>query len=719
MYFKQKIKQSSTYFYAAALMLALLLIGSFGIKIDAAENDAASDTLIVETQETNQNTNEEDEQAEEKNIQEDAQAEPEESNKNTAAEEVSIESENEEPVTQAQETIENAAVQTEEPEPAEQEIIDEEMSDGEEYDGEDGMIIVYGQKILNGSKINPQDNGEQNIPADFEFEITTEDGQSYKAGCDATGAFDIAFYEYDAKAGDIYRLIMKEITENNHSDEFTFDDTIYQLLITMYEKDGKLYYKQAIDNDEQNSIPTFYNYSKNVDVELNKTFTDGNTNLPIQGASYQLYRKAIDQEEYEPLQEVQSTNAQGQIKWTGLEQNPDYSYYVKEISAPAGFKLDETYYKLTNQTEGNAASYFSWGEQIKQVLYTIDLTNEIETTSLDINKEIINYNGNEEMPLTFTMCINPNTSKILQSQSANKEQWEKVLNSLLPEMKAENVQAQLIQTDKENNIYQIDVKASKDFTFQISNLPVGATITVQEMVNNVSAKENEIYKTTIDGQEYAYIISNPSNTIILEEKNNELTIQNTFLENKTVLDIEGTKKLDGKPSEVPFTFILEIKDAQSDTWKELQKVENEKDGSFIFQDIEFDQEGDYSLRIKEQAKDGYTTDQSVYEIRVTAAYNPESKQLEANINEIIKTDTDENGKTIESTAEVIEFNNESIKEEAPEEEKEHPTEDKKETAKEEGKVPTAAITDQMMWMFILAGASLVILMCARKMKRFM
>jgi hypothetical protein len=520
----------------------------------------------------------------------------------------------------------------------------------------------------------------------------------------------MAFYELDAKAGDVYHLTMKEIPENNQTNDFSFDETIYNLVITMYEQNGKLYYKQEVENDPQTSVPTFYNYSKNVEVSLSKTFTDGTTNIPIEGASYQLYRKAANQEDYEALQEVQSTNEQGEIQWSGLEQNPDYSYYIKEISAPAGFELDDSYYELTQtKTENDAeedASYFAWGDQIKKVIYTINLTNKMETTSLSLNKELINYNTDEEIPLTFQLEINQSTSQILQSQSANKEQWINYLNSLLPQIEAENAQAKLIKINE--NTYQIETKSSKDFTIQINNLPIQTTVTINELANGKQAEENEIYKTTVNGKELAYTITSPSQEITLDKKENEITIQNEFIENKTTIDIEGTKYLDGKRSEIPFNFIMEIK--EDDAWKELQRVQNDKDGTFIFKNIEFDQEGNYILRIKELEKEGYTQDSAVYEIEVVAANNPETKQLEANIETITKIETDENGDEKHTIAEAISFNNRTInEEESPKEEKDKP--------KEEGEVPTAASSDQMMWLSVLVGGCCVIGLCAGKMKK--
>jgi hypothetical protein len=311
------------------------------------------------------------------------------------------------------------------------------------------------------------------------------------------------------------------------------------------------------------------------------------------------------------------------------------------------------------------------------------------------------------MPLTFQMQINTETSAILQSQSVNKEQWIEYLNSLEPKINAENAQAKLIKIDE--NTYQIQAKANKDFTIQISNLPLEATVTMSELADGKQAKENEIYKTTINGNELSYTINNPIQEIVLNNTDNEISIQNEFITNKTTIDIEGEKYLDGKPSEIPFTFILEIK--EDNQWKELQRVQNDKNGIFTFKDIAFDKEGNYSLRIKEQEKEGYMQDTAIYEISVVAANNAQTKQLEASIEKITKIKTDENGEKKQTAADTIEFHNESISTE------ESPDEEEKEKPKDEGEVPTAASTDQMMWITIMAGTIFLSIACARKMKK--
>lgn len=93
--------------------------------------------------------------------------------------------------------------------------------------------------------------------------------------------------------------------------------------------------------------------------------------------------------------------------------------------------------------------------------------------------------------------------------------------------------------------------------------------------------------------------------------------------------LTGEKILTGKElNGGDFTFVIEALDGAPEP--PVKEVTNNKDGTFGFGNITFDQPGEYSYRIteKDQGQNGYTYDGRVYTVTFKVTDNPETGKLE-------------------------------------------------------------------------------------------
>lgn len=355
----------------------------------------------------------------------------------------------------------------------------------------------------------------------------------------------------------------------------------------------------------------------NTEFELTKVNNNG---MPVEGCEFGLY---AEKDGVDILIGIYTTDRNGKIV-VDDKLDSGWSYYFKEISAPDGYDLNTDKHYLPK--DGN-----------------VKVVNNYEVGSLSITKEVVGVPTTQKFAFTVQ----------LDMKSCMKDAVDYLLNSFKPDDK-------VISWSAEGNVMTINVALKDGETYEITDIPIGASYTVTE------ADGRNLMYAGVD--EYAQGMSytpdkNDESGVIDDDVS--VTFTNSLYVAKTSLS--GKKYLDNKntPASVSFTFRLEQVEGPVEQAGFPKEVMNNRNGDFSFEELGFNVEGTYVYKVTEVSGtqgNKYDYDDTVYYVTIEVTKdNNEFKVSEPVV--LIRTETvdPDTGKTVVSDVPVdgnlIEFVN--------------------------------------------------------------
>ena len=198
---------------------------------------------------------------------------------------------------------------------------------------------------------------------------------------------------------------------------------------------GNLY---PISSNKPNGSGEIVNQLVNYSLVLTKK--DSSTNDVLSGAKYGLYNSA------KKLLKTAVTDDNGKAKFD-YDLLPNTDYYIKEITAPDGYVLDDEYY-LVNRANSVASDLDNF-QNAKLSDYNYFVTDKPFTLKLELNKYDV-LNDIKIEGVTFDISLN---GKVVKSVTTDKNGYAEVKGLALGKLNGETFENVYTVTERENDKY--------------------------------------------------------------------------------------------------------------------------------------------------------------------------------------------------------------------------------------------------------------------------
>ena len=458
---------------------------------------------------------------------------------------------------------------------------------------------------------------------EFTFELYATDS-TYEVAGDATpvatktnnadGSFSFGL-GYDTP-GDYYYLLREKIEE---APGVGYDASVYQIKIVVFDTGlGTLtgHVDQIVKVGTNETEIAFGNY-----------YTPAATELTLSGEKALVGRELLDGEFNFSLYSANSTfTPSGDALQTVTNEGKTFSF------APLTFDKSGVYYYVVKEvipSEAIGNLYDGVGYDVSQLGITVTVTDP----------------GNGKLEATYTVTENgtaaelefENVYTVTGSTSfgfSGKKLWTDTLTGASRDMVGgeftfeiydnNGVRIALVHNDAEGNFTFHDIPVTSQgehiYTVKEANTGLGGVdYDTRVYTVTVRADDNRQGGLTLAGEPI----------IKLGNESAELKFENTYTAAQTTAQFQAQKVLDGKALKAgQFSFGLFELDAQGDPTL-LQTVQNQADGSIVFDPITYTEPGDYRYIIREavpldalnNVKDGITYDTHECEITVSVGDN--------------------------------------------------------------------------------------------------
>ena len=300
------------------------------------------------------------------------------------------------------------------------------FSTGSNYSGS-ATCDHFGQIFFNLVPLNSSGNAKELV---F-IEVNGAKGYGYEESFDAADAYMLSALKDVSSKRDICGLV-----RNNTGRSYTLTDESGKNYVIGA---GRLYPISAnkLESNRLHSDAEIVNQLVNYSLVLTKKSDSGEL-LP--GAKYGLYNSA------KKLLKTAITGTDGKAKFD-YDLLPNTNYYVKEITAPDGYVLDNEYYIVNrSNTVVNDLDNF---QNAKLSDYNYSVTDKPFTLKLELNK----YDVLNSIPIegiTFDISLN---GKVVKSVTTDKNGYAEVSGLALGKLNGDAFENVYTVTERENDKY--------------------------------------------------------------------------------------------------------------------------------------------------------------------------------------------------------------------------------------------------------------------------
>ena len=459
------------------------------------------------------------------------------------------------------------------------------------YNGKTG---IRGKKTLEGRQLAAGEFSFALYQADRNFAIEGTPIQTVTNGSDGSFSFDAI--EYSAVG--TYYYVVKEV--EGDLDNITYDKSQYRITVVVTKNTSGELIPEISVQKTAGETPAVLNSGNQGDIvlsdilEFKNIYTPDPVSVELEGIKTLAGRDlAAGEFEFElvdaagkVLQTVKNA-ADGSFKFEGIEyaETGTYTYVVREVSGD----LVNVVYDITAYT------------------VTVEITKDAVTGVL--SKQVTVDNGGE---LIFKNVYNPDAvsvkigaTKTLIGRDLKAGEFEFILTqegnpfSVITRNDADgNIQFNLVFAEVGEYHYTVREKTGSDGQMTYDDAVYYFTV----VVTNPGDGELDVLVTFTDETRTAEV------SIV------DMVFNNIYTPEPVSVKLDGTKTLIGKDLEQN-EFSFQLKDEDGNV---LQTVMNEADGSFTFENIEFEEEGTYTFTVEEVKGDDdkVSYDETVYTVTV-------------------------------------------------------------------------------------------------------
>ena len=516
-----------------------------------------------------------------------------------------------------------------------------------EVAGNDSTVVYDGKTVNVHVRVTDNKNGTLKAVATYDGEAGVPVFINAKPTADATieatktlkgkdlteGAFNFGLYQGDASTGNSvktvqndkdgkinlaltgltigeYDYILKE--ENVGADPtITYDNKEVKVHVSVKAEGGKA--KATVTYDGKNDAPTFENTYQpaetSVALTAKKTYVKSdNTQATLKGGefTFDLYEGDLTAEQLKGKQPIQTAEngEDGTVAFPTI----DYT------------KAGEYKYTIAEQ-KGNL-SHVTYDATVHHAVVTVvDNAGQLEAsvtyddgkTDAPTFKNTYDATGSVELTATKVVAVAPGFTHDTKLKGGEytfelKDADGKVLDT------AKNDADGKVSFTREFQLSDLGGAASKDFTYTIVEQP-GAEPGMDYDGHAL------IYKVTVADDDAGALTATPQ----VASGDNSQTFTNTYHPKETSVTLKAKKRFTGgELAGNDFTFQLLDNDG-----KELQAVQNDKDGKVAFAAIDYATPGDHDYAIKEVAGNDSTIVYDAKDVKVHVKVTDEKGELKA------------------------------------------------------------------------------------------
>ena len=335
------------------------------------------------------------------------------------------------------------------------------FSTGSNYSGSD-TCDHFGQLFFNLVPLNSSGNAKELV---F-IEVNGAKGYGYEESLDAADAYMLSTLKDVTSRRDICGLV-----RNNTGKSYTLTDESGKNYVIGA---GRLYPISAnkLESNRLHSEAEIVNQLVNYSLVLTKKSDSGEL-LP--GAKYGLYNST------KKLLKTAITGTDGKAKFD-YDLLPNTNYYVKEITAPDGYVLDNEYYLVNrSNTVVNDLDNF---QNAKLSDYNYSVTDKPFTLKLELNK----YDVLNSIPIegiTFDISLN---GKVVKSVTTDSNGYACVENLPLGKLNGETFE----------NVYTVTERENDKYIMLDENGDLSRSFTVTTTLADIEDKTNPVITYTAD-----------------------------------------------------------------------------------------------------------------------------------------------------------------------------------------------------------------------------
>ena len=406
-----------------------------------------------------------------------------------------------------------------------------------------------------------------------------------------------------------YDYTLKEVAGGDST--ITYDSTAVKVHVSVKADGDKA--KATVTYDDRNDAPTFTN--KYQPAETSATLTakksyvkSDNTQATLKGGefTFDLYEGDLTAEQLKGKQPIQTAEngEDGTVAFPTI----DYT------------KAGEYKYTIAEQ-KGNL-SHVTYDATVHHAVVTVvDNAGQLEAsvtyddgkTDAPTFKNTYDATGSVELTATKVVAVAPGFTHDTKLKGGEytfelKDADGKVLDT------AKNVADGKVSFTREFQLSDLGGAASKDFTYTIVEQP-GAEPGMDYDGHAL------IYKVTVADDDAGALTATPQ----VASGDNSQTFTNTYHPKETSVTLKAKKRFTGgELAGNDFTFQLLDNDG-----KELQAVQNDKDGKVAFAAIDYATPGDHDYAIKEVAGNDSTIVYDAKDVKVHVKVTDEKGELKA------------------------------------------------------------------------------------------
>ncbi len=406
-----------------------------------------------------------------------------------------------------------------------------------------------------------------------------------------------------------YDYTLKEVAGGDST--ITYDSTAVKVHVSVKADGDKA--KATVTYDDRNDAPTFTN--KYQPAETSATLTakksyvkSDNTQATLKGGefTFDLYEGDLTAEQLKGKQPIQTAEngEDGTVAFPTI----DYT------------KAGEYKYTIAEQ-KGNL-SHVVYDDAVHHAVVTVvDNAGQLEAsvtyddgkTDAPTFKNTYDATGSVELTATKVVAVAPGFTHDTKLKGGEytfelKDADGKVLDT------AKNDADGKVSFTREFQLSDLGGAASKDFTYTIVEQP-GAEPGMDYDGHAL------IYKVTVADDDAGALTATPQ----VASGDNSQTFTNTYHPKGTSVTLKAKKRFTGgELAGNDFTFQLLDNDG-----KELQAVQNDKDGKVAFQAISYDTPGDHDYTVKEVAGNDPTVVYDTKDVKVHIKVSDEKGELKA------------------------------------------------------------------------------------------
>ena len=406
-----------------------------------------------------------------------------------------------------------------------------------------------------------------------------------------------------------YDYTLKEVAGGDST--ITYDSTAVKVHVSVKADGDKA--KATVTYDDRNDAPTFTN--KYQPAETSATLTakksyvkSDNTQATLKGGefTFDLYEGDLTAEQLKGKQPIQTAKngEDGTVTFLAINYTKagEYKYTIAEQKGNLSHvAYDDTVHHAVVTVVDNA------GQLEASVTY-----DDGETVAPTF-KNTYTAKGSAELTATKVVAVAPGFTHDTKLKGGEytfdlKDAAGNVLDT------ATNKADGTVKFTRDFELSDLDGAASKDFTYTIAEKPG----TEPGMLYDTHAL---IYKVTVADDGTGTLRATPQVT----SGDNSQTFMNTYHPKETSVTLKAKKRFTGgELAGNDFTFQLLDNDG-----KELQAVQNDKDGKVAFAAIDYATPGDHDYAIKEVAGNDSTIVYDAKDVKVHVKVTDEKGELKA------------------------------------------------------------------------------------------